>query len=181
MIGECSAATTKYYINFEGGGWCTSLDDCHDRGYGKGRRKGSSRGLPNPFNLVELMDSWGTWYFSNLTDDGEGHNLNPVMHDWNMLQVLYCDGASWTGSNSSTTIHEGKQLYFRGKNNLDALIDDLLTNRGMAQATEVVISGGSAGVFHTELPPGSLHNKSLSNSSSVNVKRNRGVGSLPAC
>ena len=107
--------------------------------------------------------------------------MNPLMHDWNMLQVLYCDGASWTGSNSSTTIHEGKQLYFRGKNNLDALIDDLLTNRGMAQATEVVISGGSAGVFCTELPLCPPQNVSLSYPSPVTVKRNRGVSCLPAC
>ncbi len=147
MVGERSAANTKYYINFEGGGWCTSLDDCYDRGYGKGRRKGSSVGLPDPFNLIELMDSWGNWYFSNRTDDGQGHSLNPVMHDWNMLQVLYCDGASWTGSNVSTTTHKGKQLHFRGKNNLDALIEDLLSNKGMNRATEVVISGGSAGAL----------------------------------
>ena len=86
------AASTKYYINFEGGGWCTSLDDCYNRAYGSGRRKGSSGGLPDPFNLIGLMGSWGNWYFSNQTDDGQGHALNPVMHDWNMLQVLYCDG-----------------------------------------------------------------------------------------
>lgn len=134
-------------LSFEGGGWCTSLDSCYDRGYGKGRRKGSSVGLPDPFDLISSMNSWGNWYFSNLTDDGQGHNLNPVMHDWNMLQVLYCDGASWTGRNTSTTMHKGKQLHFRGKDNLDALIEDLLTNKGMDKATEVVISGGSAGAL----------------------------------
>ena len=142
-----SASTTKFYINFEGGGWCTSLDNCYDRGYGKGNRKGSSVGLPDPFDLIGLMNSWGNWYFSNLINDGQGHNLNPVMHDWNMLQVLYCDGASWTGRNTSTTMHKGNQLHFRGKDNLDALIEDLLTNKGMDKATEVVISGGSAGAL----------------------------------
>jgi hypothetical protein len=141
------AARSKYYINFEGGGWCTSLDDCYDRAYGKGRRKGSSEGLPNPFNLIRLMGSWGNWYFSNQTDDGAGHQINPVMHDWNMLQVLYCDGASWTGSNTTPTMHKGKQLFFRGLQNLEALIDDLLANRGVDKATEVVISGGSAGAL----------------------------------
>ena len=74
-------ASTKFYINFEGGGWCTSLDSCYERGYGSGRRKGSSSNLPNPFNLVSLMNAWGNWYFSNQTTDGHGHNLNPVMHD----------------------------------------------------------------------------------------------------
>ena len=95
-----SAATTKFYINFEGGGWCTSLDSCYDRAYVT-KRKGSSVGLPDPFNLIDLMKSWvraiisihfcevrfvpifqrfckemtrktrqGNWYFSNRTDDG---------------------------------------------------------------------------------------------------------------
>jgi hypothetical protein len=140
-------ASTKYYINFEGGGWCTSLDDCYNRAYGSGKRKGSSDNLPDPFNLVSLMGAWGNWYFSNQTTDGQGHSLNPVMHDWNMLQVLYCDGASWTGSNSTPTVHKGKQLHFRGKQNLDALLHDLLANKGMGLATEVVISGGSAGAL----------------------------------
>ena len=61
--------------------------------------------------------------------------------------MLYCDGASWTGSNSTTTEVDGKKLYFRGKNNIDALMTALLTQHGMDQATEVVISGGSAGAL----------------------------------
>ena len=130
--------TTKYYINFEGGGWCTSLDDCASRA---GSRKGSSNNLPDPFNLVQLMGAWGTWYFGNTTD------VNPLMHNWTMIQVLYCDGASWAGSNSSATVHKNKTLHFKGKNNLDALMADLLTKQAMDQATEVVISGGSAGAL----------------------------------
>ena len=38
----------KFIFNFEGGGWCTSLDDCAGRA---GSRKGSSNKLPNPFDL----------------------------------------------------------------------------------------------------------------------------------
>ena len=55
--------------------------------------------------------------------------------------------ASWTGSNSSTAEVDGKTLYFRGKNNIDALMTALLTRHGMDDATEIVISGGSAGAL----------------------------------
>ena len=43
--------------------------------------------------------------------------------------------------------HNGKpaQLWMRGRNNFDAVIDDLLTTQGMDKATEVILSGGSAG------------------------------------
>ena len=44
-------------------------------------------------------------------------------------------------------MHNGKQLHFRGKRNLDALLTALLTKHGMSSATEVVISGGSAGAL----------------------------------
>ena len=129
---------TKYYLNFEGGGWCTSLDDCAGRA---GGRKGSSNKLPNPFNLEQLEDAWGNWYYSNQSV------YNPLMANWSKIEVLYCDGASWTGSNDTATVHKGKTLHFKGKNNLDALMTALLTKHGMAKATEVVISGGSAGAL----------------------------------
>ena len=74
----------RYYLNFEGGGWCTSLDDCFGRGYGSGRRKGSSQGLPDPLNLDQLIGAWGTWYYSNDTA------INPIMANWSKIEVLYC-------------------------------------------------------------------------------------------
>lgn len=134
------AEKSKYYVNFEGGGWCTSLDDCYGRAY-TSRRKGSSNGLPDPFNLEQLQDAWGNWYYSNQS------RYNPLMHNWSKVEVLYCDGASWTGMNDTITVHKGKPLHFQGKRNLDALMAELLTKHGMSSATEVVISGGSAGAL----------------------------------
>ena len=37
------------------------------------------------------------------------------------------------------------QLWMRGRNNFNAVIDDLLTTQGLDKATEVILSGGSAG------------------------------------
>ena len=37
------------------------------------------------------------------------------------------------------------QLWMRGRNNFNAVIDDLLATQGMDKATEVILSGGSAG------------------------------------
>ena len=40
---------------------------------------------------------------------------------------------------------QGMELHWRGKHILKAMIDDLLNNRGLAKATDIVISGCSAG------------------------------------
>jgi len=64
-------------------------------------------------------------YFSN------DPNVNPLMYNWNKVHMNYCDGNSFSGSNSSTTVIEGTTLYFRGKHILDAMIKDLIRNRGL--------------------------------------------------
>lgn len=78
----------------------------------------------------------------------------------NSVLLKYCDGetlsactmltpnlpgASFAGSNSSVTKVNGTTLHWQGKNILHAAINDLLTHRTLANATDVVISGCSAG------------------------------------
>jgi hypothetical protein len=52
----------------------------------------------------------------------------------------YCDGTSFAGALEGT--HE--RLHYRGRANLDAVLDSLFA-RGMDAATDVVFTGGSAG------------------------------------
>ena len=63
--------------------------------------------------------------------------------------LQYCDGSSF-GGGSLRPVPASKQfnnslLYFRGRSNFDALVEDLRTNHGMDQAAEIILSGGSAG------------------------------------
>lgn len=118
----------KWYIHHEGGGWCTSLDDCLGRsktGLGSSASYAPSAGL-------------GGGYFS------QDPAVNPMMANWNSVYLKYCDGSSFSSFNASVTEHGGAQLHFRGKAVLDAVQQDLLT-KGLAEATDVVISGCSAG------------------------------------
>ena len=64
-----------------------------------------------------------------------------------MVYFKYCDGGSFSGSNASTTPSGvgGKVLHWRGKHILNGGITDMLQNRGLATAAEVVVSGCSAG------------------------------------
>jgi hypothetical protein len=129
------SGANKWYIHHQGGGWCESLTDCRGRANGD---LGSSKAYPKDADL-------GGGYFS--TDPKE----NPQMYNWNSVFLRYCDGGSFSGSNSSTTMVQGMELHWRGKHILKAMIDDLLNNRGLAKATDIVISGCSAGGLATYL------------------------------
>jgi O-palmitoleoyl-L-serine hydrolase len=122
----------KWFIYHQGGGWCDSLDDCLSRSQ---TDLGSSKNYPANFSQNDE-------FFSLDPED------NPLIHDWNMVYFMYCDGNSFSGSNSSTTQHGNATLHFRGKHILDAGLAQLPS---LKHATDVVISGCSAGGLATFL------------------------------
>jgi len=69
--------------------------------------------------------------------------VNPMMAEWSVAYLKYCDGGSFTGLNTSRTVHNGTELYFRGRAVLGAMQQYLLPKMG--SATDVVITGDSAG------------------------------------
>ena len=77
----------------------------------------------------------------------------PVPRHRRVLKAVLAiaDGGSFSGSNATSTVVGGDTLWFRGKHVLKALQTDLLTNRGLEKATDVVISGCSAGGLATFL------------------------------
>jgi hypothetical protein len=61
--------------------------------------------------------------------------------------IGYCDGSSFSGQVEGT--HQG--LHYRGRANLDAVIDSLIADAGLEKASDVVFTGGSAGGLTTYL------------------------------
>jgi len=76
---------------------------------------------------------------------------NPMMYNWNMVYLQYCDGASFSGGNLTVSQYNNSNLYFRGAYVLQGFQTDLLDNHGLSEATDVVISGCSAGGLSTFL------------------------------
>eukprot|EP00040_Diaphanoeca_grandis_P032659 m.198465 g.198465 ORF g.198465 m.198465 type:complete len:410 (-) comp32695_c3_seq1:82-1311(-) len=132
----------KWYIHHEGGGWCYDLGSCEGRAHtALGSTTPSVSKDGNTSNL-------GGGYFD--TDP----TVNPQMYNWNAVFLRYCDGGSFSGNNLTSTPTASlpeKQMWFRGKHILKAMQTDLLTNRGLATSTDVVISGCSAGGLATFL------------------------------
>lgn len=74
----------------------------------------------------------------------------------NCADLIYCDGASFSGFREKPwPVPPGQwgrlkpnnisELNFRGILNLDGVVDHLWRSSGLDQATELVVTGGSAG------------------------------------
>jgi len=123
-------------VHHQGGGWCEGYADCVARSL---TDLGSSKAYPP--NVTE-----DTGYFS--TDA----TTNPLMSNWNMVLLKYCDGASFSGNNATVNVDPatGTKLWFRGAR-VRALMQQSLFAKGLAKATELVVGGCSAGGLATYL------------------------------
>eukprot|EP01129_Flabellula_baltica_P000722 TRINITY_DN10686_c0_g1_i1.p1 TRINITY_DN10686_c0_g1~~TRINITY_DN10686_c0_g1_i1.p1 ORF type:complete len:410 (+),score=64.63 TRINITY_DN10686_c0_g1_i1:144-1373(+) len=126
---------TKWYIFHQGGGFCTSLKNCYERSL-------TDLGSTNDDEDEKKISG------NALSDKKEN---NAMMYDWNFVYVRYCDGGLYVGGNMSESVYDGKVMYFRGRFIVEAVLDDLIDRRGIAEATDVVIGGCSAGAMGTYL------------------------------
>jgi len=129
------SGANKWFLHQQGGGWCYDLNSCVSRSKGS---LGSTKADPNTSSLC-------SGYFS--LDIYQ----NPLMYNWNAVELRYCDGASVSGDKDTPTVVENTTLHFRGRAILDAEIKSILNDRGMNKATDVVVSGCSAGGLATFL------------------------------
>ena len=134
----------KWMIYLQGGGHCHTLQECSDRArllYPAG----------TSHNLAPLYD----WSKGQLSTDCA---TNPVFCNFNLVMVWYCDGFSFAGDRETTddalpysqpnSIPQPDgvtKLYYRGRRNLKATLDTLARDHGLDQATDIMLSGGSAG------------------------------------
>jgi hypothetical protein len=141
-------SSTRWVLFLEGGGWCygatpkATIASCAGRG-----------GFAPPGIVGELSESEADARRQTADYGGvmsSSPDTNPDFHSWNAIFIHYCDGASMGSSRADPIAVKDKkgkpaQLWMRGRNNFNAVIDDLLATQGMDKATEVILSGGSAG------------------------------------
>lgn len=139
-----ASSKDKWFVYHNGGGWCaidvpftqgSTVDHCYNRSFGA---LGTSTVYPPTLPMP------GDAY----SDDP---SRNPMMHDWNKVQMVYCDGGSFSGRREDTVQILDRQLHFRGNFILEAIIGTLLEEYGLLSASDVVVSGGSAGGLATYL------------------------------
>ncbi|GJP53209.1 hypothetical protein CLOM_g12391 [Closterium sp. NIES-68] len=125
----------KWIFYLEGGGWCFSVKQC----------------------LVRSRTLLGSSRFYNQTGDNIDLNgiassdikVNPGFHNWNFVIFKYCDGAAFAGNRGVVrprNVNSNKPpVYMEGRWNLLGIIEALLAKHRLGQATDVLLTGCSAG------------------------------------
>lgn len=147
------SSSRKWHAWHNGGAWCSMnvpdtedymVDSCYWRA---SSNLGSSGPEFYPRNASVGWTIWGEDEETMVRDPV----ANPLMHDWNMVSLVYCDGGSFSGRNMTVETERGRQLYFRGNYILEAVIDTLIKKHGLSQASDLVVGGDSAGGLATYL------------------------------
>eukprot|EP01084_Bolivina_argentea_P179253 309757_1 len=135
----------KFVLYLQGGGWCSGIDyavasscgqSCYDRAMTSDR---GTSATDEPYIYISNGQS-GDGYMS------DQYGVNPLAYNWNTVYVRYCDGASFSGYNSTVRkAKDGSPIYFTGFNNLNAVLDKLKNEYNLLNATDVILTGSSAG------------------------------------
>lgn len=121
---------TKWLLVLQGGGWCTSVEDCTSRAK---TSKGSSKGWAPTTTQLGILSA--------------DPAVNPHFFSYTAVYLYYCDGFSFVGDAEAPV----SGLYFRGRRILDGVLASLSATKGLDRATSVLLSGHSAGGLATYL------------------------------
>ena len=70
----------KWRIHLMGGGWCGNVTACYERSF---TFLGSTKPYPQSYGFNAFLS--------------DNPVVNPDFYDWNMVFIIYCDGASFAG------------------------------------------------------------------------------------
>lgn len=134
---------SKWIVFLQGGDWCTryaltGTKDSRRSCVARSRTKDGSTYRKGPHKSLEKV---GEVYGELSPSPGR----NPLMHRWNKVYVQNCDATSFSSSLDEEVEAGGRRLHFRGLAVIEEVVSDLLDNRGMGEATDVVLAGCSAG------------------------------------
>ena len=136
-----SGTSTKWTVSIEGGGWCYDEASCLSRSK---TALGTSKAWPPtmPFSLDPAGTHFRPWEMGCMN----ALNSTTLDMDCHAIYLPYGDGASFAGYRPDPWPVPGSdaRLWFRGTKNLEAAIAWAL-ERGLSNATEVVVTGVSAG------------------------------------
>jgi len=135
------ANKNNWIMYFGGGGWCSSEQDCYNR---TDSVIGSSKNWPATILIGGPMDD-------NCTK-------NPDFCNYNKVYMQYCDGNSFSSNRQDALVVNGKKLYFRGKQIIDAALDTLKRDYNLASAENFILTGCSAGGLAAFLQADNVHN-----------------------
>jgi len=128
----------EWVIHLQGGGWCYDGPTCYNRSAFLG---GSSS------YAVPTQTAAGLGLDGQMSDNC---TVNPTFCNFNLVMAWYCDGASFAGNKEDPVVYTDPKgvkhnLWFRGRRILEAILDTLVEEYGLGNASRVLLGGDSAG------------------------------------
>ncbi|MBL4653710.1 MAG: hypothetical protein JKY53_12745 [Flavobacteriales bacterium] len=116
------AGLDTWIIHLEGGGRCATLAECQV--------------ISAPFRSSQAWESslLGQGILSDI------YSENPLFYQSNHVLLRQCSADGWTG-----TMLNNQGLSFLGSVSFKAIIQDLISNKGLNQAANVLLTGASSG------------------------------------
>jgi hypothetical protein len=145
------AAANRWIISLQGGGECFDQTTCSTRSSTMPTLVSTSSYQANPSTAFGQSGLLGTM-----------PSTNPDFYDASTVQVLYCSSDDWSGNKVSGTPYnpgDPTTWNWQGRAILNATLADLTASHGLSSATEVMLTGQSAGgvgVFANANPVSSL-------------------------
>ncbi|CAI5513017.1 unnamed protein product [Closterium sp. Naga37s-1] len=147
----------NWLIDLPVGGWCTTVQECAKRA---GTEFGSTRRWPKVLGGGGAAASAASAvadavYQYSVTAAGARSSsrgilstdprVNPTFHNWNLVRFVYCDGGGYAGRVRWKPVNSSLIVYLDGWRISKAIFMDLRTRRGLTSATNIIMSGSSAG------------------------------------
>jgi len=121
-----ATSSSSWILALKGGGECADKANCDSRHYSA---LGNSKFFPKDATLTFLLQ-----------DDPVA---NPRLHAFNRVHIPYCSQDFWTGQRIATS-NETFGYYFSGHHILASVLD-ALDPAGLSNASEIILTGESAG------------------------------------
>ena len=123
-------APNQWLVFNEGGGWCNGDANCFSR------------------STTDLGSS--ARYPAGTPVGAEAADMFDALPAFTVVYAKYCDGSSMTSDRDDVVLYQGnasQPVWYRGRRVRDALLDDLLATRGLADASALLWAGCSAGAL----------------------------------
>jgi hypothetical protein len=130
-------ASTRWIFSLQGGGECYDQATCSNRSATMPTLVST---LPYQANPSSAFGQAGI-LSSNISTD-------PDFYDASMVQVLYCSSDDWSGAKASTSAYNPSDpttWNFEGHAIVKDVLADLNASHGLSSATEILLTGQSAG------------------------------------
>lgn len=125
---------SKWVISLQGGGECVTSERCAEKAV---TALGSSNYFPSSFTF---------WNEANVHLSDVSCFANPDLCTYNQVFLPYCSQDLWAGQRTATS-NATYGFYFSGHHVLSAVVDALVTGHHLNTASEIVLTGMSAGGF----------------------------------